>query len=190
MANTVLANLAAALSGKLVSTTGELSVSVTLNNGQILTLPTTPVTIVPAPGVGYRTKITGISVISDCTAGNYGNINTTYADLSLALTGGTDKVYPIAFNDGGLTPPATQVTAMLASAGTLISDVPPYDLMATGDPVPDLAYVISRGRATIAAHNNSLLKLVMGNNGSGNLTGGNVANYLKITVYYRLELLP
>ncbi len=159
---------------------------VALTNAQVKALPTTPITLIAAPGSGNRLRPLAVSYSFATGSGAYTNIDATYADLHLML--GTDYVGYGPVDDASTIPPLTLVTSVLGTAATRIFDqgMPPQQ----GTPVAGSAGYVQ----TIAFYNrnqqeNAALMIAMDNNGTGNLTGGNAANTLTVTIYYAIEAL-
>lgn len=140
---------------------------VTLDNAQILALPTTPIQIVAAPGENKFISLVQGVIILDNVAGAYGNITggaTTYiafavgnqisSNLYIESDMGDmefpgDSPYPIVFST-----PANIGTGVFAAAG------------------PSDAESVDNMPLYIKAQN------------TGNFTGGHADNTLKVTVYY------
>lgn len=156
---------------------------VTLTNAQIKALPTTAITLVAAPGVGYRIRLLAVSLKTNFTAGGYSNRNATYIDLHSA----NYEIYgPV--DDSATTPPLTGMTTILSTAGEVVYDIH----------VPNVAGTPSAGAAGYVLNSifpakvdvdNVALTLAADNNGSGDFTGGNAANTLKVTIYWAKEAL-
>lgn len=156
----------------------------TLTDAQIKALPTTAVTLIAAPGSGKRIRPLSVSYLFDTSAGAYTNINATYADVHLEL--GSDYAGYGPVKDTAASPALTQFTDVLGTAADRIYDqaIPPQK---GNDDGGGGFYVITTGFGNRNQQENAALKIVIDNNGSGNLTGGNAANTLKVIVYYAVE---
>ena len=191
MSNTVVANTQAELQGATLGL-GLRIATVTLTDAQIKALPTTPVQILSDPGAGNRNKLLGFSVVIRATSGAYTNIDATYADLHVEIQTGNYAVYPILVKD---TPQGiVQLTNALGAAARTVIDVSPFPLVSVqGAAANDQLYVLPNAKTYAgsppADWDDSTLSIKMDNNGSGDLTGGNAANTLKVTVYYTVEAL-
>jgi hypothetical protein len=158
--------------------------TVSLTDSQIKALPTTPITFGVTSGTGFWNHIIAISYNFDTNAGAYTNLNTTFAALnivsSITVTG------PV--NDSTSTPALTTLTTLLASAGKRIhTPLVPYS---EGFAVAgSSSWVLSPVFETHAGADDNAFSVTLDNNGSGNLTGGNAANSLKIRVIYIVEPL-
>lgn len=168
-------------SGDITVSGGGLEVAtVTLTNTQIKALPTTPVQLVAAPGVGsFLHYIGGVAVLNN-TAGVYGNVDAgggNFAGLTIKSDGTVTKWIHSIFGDlsWGLTDGSAPVVLSLAPYADM------YTALTAGvggsyhaplDGWPDYLTEIEN-RAMIAVMSNS-----------GNLTGGHAANTLKVTVFY------
>lgn len=161
-----------------------LTAIVTLTDAQIKALPTTPISLVSAPGAGKRVRPIAVSLSLDSSAGAYTNINATYCDLHLLQ--GTDITGLGPVDDSTTSAALAQITATLGAASKTIYDlaIPKQSSPAT----TPKGYVLSSVYSN-AQQANAVLQLASNNNGSGNFTGGNVANTLKVTVYYIIETL-
>jgi len=144
-----------------------LSATVTLTDAQIKALPTTPVEIVAAPGANKLIFVIRnvIGKLND-SGGAYGNSDNTagsYVTLAYGSAYDDDATYNY--------PDVTSFINSLSSFGNDgIITLSPYSADTFQNILP-------------GAVNNGLF-LHIGNNGLGNLTGGNAANTLKVTVYY------
>lgn len=159
-------------------------VTVILTDAQIKALPTTPIELVAAPGANMKVKPIGLTLRSNTTAGAYTNIDASYADLHLDINGHYASYGPV--DDSTSTPVLTGVSNILGAAGSVVYDGVVPSLSATSVAGTSL-YVqpdAFPGPATVL---NQPLDLKMENNGSGNLTGGNAANTLKVVLYYVIE---
>lgn len=136
-----------------------LSASVTLTHAQILTLPTTPVEVVPAPGAGLILSPVNMLAYFHGTD-PYTNYDGTGAQLGLLQGGFSILAVPMA----GL------VTYEDADA------VQPFNA--------HNAYTEGTAANDLASEFVDQPLMVYADNTLGNYTGGNVANTLKITVWY------
>lgn len=176
-ANAVTGTLPIANGGSLVQ-----RATVTLTNAQIKALPTTGITVVAAPGPGFWLSVLAVDYSSDFTAGAYTNIDATYSDLHVGW--GSEYAGGYLVDDSATTPVLTDVTDLFGNTtqgivqGVRYSDCVPV----AGAAGYVRAYPILR--STVA---NGALTVKMDNNGSGDLTGGNAANSLKVTVLYVVE---
>lgn len=149
--------------------------TVTIPHADILTLPTTPVELIPAPGVGKRIVPIQWDLFGDFSAGAYTNIVPASFAYLVSRLGGIDyssyladdlTVYISEFNDFFTT--AAKVHASL-------------DVWNLTDPSwGSLAY----GEPAGATLQNAALDLFAANGSAGNLTGGNAANTLTVRVLY------
>jgi hypothetical protein len=154
---------------------------VTLTDAQIKSLPTTPITIVAAPASGFRVRALHVSFSVDTNAGAYTNINAMYADIH----GGDYGLYGL-IDDATPVPALTNLTQILGSAARTVYDVsiPNNAAIGTG-----IGYVQNTNVETKAAVDAVAFQLAGDNSGSGNWTGGNAANTMKVTLYYVIEAL-
>ncbi len=165
--------------------------TVTLTDAQIKALPTTPVTLLAAPGSGLRNKLIACTYIAKATSGAYTNINTTYSDLHVETPSGQYHVYHTV-NDS--TVGLEQLTKLLGLTASTVVDatVPALNTVEAGS-TGGVGYVTGNGKVFPGAQttdwDNVVLRVVIDNNGSGVLTGGHSANTLKFIVYYVVETL-
>lgn len=150
---------------------------VSLTDAQIKALPTTPITLVAAQGSGFRIKIIDATVKATIV-GAYTNIDATYCSLQIEHAGPVILCTAIT-NDSGTTPALTNITTVLGTAQTTITDLIPnvYEATTVVYPVPMLA----------TATDDVLVRIAIDNDGTGNLTGGNASNSLKVTLTYLVE---
>lgn len=152
--------------------------TVTLTDAQIKALPTTPMELVPASGIGKIIHPVGVSVLIDVTAGSYTNIDATSVFIvsydsgsGFSLYGATTHWLEAYYVSGMLADNSEPWFSMMGRAGW-------HD--ATGDVWPYLAYL----GITNCANKNLALKA--SNGALGDYTGGNAANTLKVTVLYSI----
>ena len=138
-----------------------------LTDAQIKALPTTEVEILPAPGVN-RVIIPLYAVASITWTANYTNIN---ANSTLHLK--INTFYPFAYldeaNGGG-------VTGFLAQSADSIMFSSPISRQESGR-------IMAEDLPTSEVMNQPL-GIRANNAGSGDFTGGNASNIMKVTVYY------
>ena len=165
--------------GKLLAATR------TLTNNEIKALPTTPITVVNAPGAGKFLQLISVSLTARIT-GAYTNIDPDWCGMALALGvagGGRSSGYLA--NDSTTTPALGQMDAFLGAVGNKLAGM---GLYAESVPVSGASGYVLYDYPTGPAGTDDVedFPLVLGvdNNGSGDFTGGNVANSLKVTVYY------
>lgn len=174
--------LAAAVAAAIAAITPGLvlraGATTTLTDAQIKALPTTGITIVAAPGAGFFLSPLFVLLTCDAMAGAYTNIN---AGCSIRCrVGATVLVTQIA--EAGV----AFVTALIATPATVnLGFLGQYNLAAAGANQTNLGRVTTR-----AALENVALDISASNGGSGNFTGGNAANTLKVTPYYYVVPIP
>lgn len=161
----------------------------TLTDAQIKALPTTGITIHVAPGAGFRIKPVAISLVGKFTAGAYTNVNATYSDIHIEV--GTEYIIFCVANDSSTTPAISQMTDFMGAVNRVV-DPPITDIVSV--PVAGGAGYILPNSETAAGVSTTVwddvaISIKAENNGSGNFTGGNAANTLKVTFYFIKEEL-
>jgi hypothetical protein len=137
---------------------------VTIGNAAILTLPTTPVEIVAAPGAGFMLKFWGAELIVDTTTQPYGNIDAA-ANMSFQLHNGA-RVSTI----------LNEASDFYIGDTFLAEGVYKVYFTAADPPVRDF----------LSSFENAALDFRINNGGSGNLTGGDPANSARIKAFYSI----
>jgi hypothetical protein len=146
-----------------------LTKQATLTDAQIRALPTTPVTIIPGtPGYLILPFLAVLEL--NATAGAYTNVSAGPANQIFTITG-TRRNQAGRLDDCLAGP--SQKTTILPLAGAL-------------DAVPPTVTQPIRAAQLAADAAGQPLQIAASNTG-GNLTGGNAANTLRVTVYYLLQ---
>ena len=181
---TTVGALLTATSSGLVQTA-----SVTLTNTQIQALQTTPITIIAAPGSGNRIKLLGVTLNLNTSAGAYGNVNATSANLVAQVIGGWWLSAPIA-NDSayGL----TQLTDLLTNTQQRVVDLQLPTVFTANKTSTQLDGYVTyldpvAGLPAPADVNNAVIELGATNNGAGDWNAGHANNTLKVTSTYLVE---
>lgn len=151
---------------------------VTLTNAQIKALPTTSITIVPAQGAGKAVWPVFATARMDWHA-DYGNIDGADGQLGLGVTPGGLVTSFLQEVSTGL------LTSLLAGGGPDGSWAvfTPAQRVSRSAGFGDVPFVIADGGWYDSDIANKLLDLRM-QNPAGNLTGGDSANSLKVTLFY------
>lgn len=165
---------------------------VTLTDAQFKALPTTGITIVTPGRSGYRIRPFAASLVSRFSAGAYTNVNATYCDLRLEV--GVEYVVYCLVNDSAASPALSQMTNFTGAADKVIDPTTPEVVGIPDSNAAGVAcYILPNnnvvGGSSPTVWDNQPLVLKADNNGSGNFTGGNAANTLKVTTYYAIEKL-
>lgn len=163
----------------------------TLTNAQIKALPSTPITLAAAPGAGFRNKLIACTLKLDSAAGGYTNMNAVFSALVVSANGyWLSGAVP---NDNTTTTDLTYLTGFLGTAHTKVLDLAPVgtdgiDAGSTSGATEwnNVPFPLV-GMPAPGDVDNKALTLEVDNNGSGDLTGGNAANTLKVTLYYAIE---
>ncbi len=157
--------------------------TLTLTDAQIKALPTTYVTVVPGPGAGNRVKIYSASFTLNSLAGAYTNLDSSYAEFG--IMGGTYVYGPV--NDSSAVPAITDLNSWLGSAVRAAYD-PTIPQISSNLIAGSWGYAITNHFEVYASVSGAAAEVYMFN-ASGNLTGGNAANTMKVRVYYAIEPL-
>ena len=139
---------------------GELKAArATIPHAQILTLPTLPVVILPAPAAGLGNVVFMISMWLNPFLGNYTNVDPAAKAIM------TYQPSPMGF---GANIPSDILTGGIApTLGTLESSSPAINLV-----------------QSINAGSPSALSLFFSNAAAGDFTGGNAGNILQVHMWY------
>jgi hypothetical protein len=139
----------------------------TLTDAQIKALPTTPVELVPAQGVGKMIKFMGGILRIDTTAGLYTNDNAynTFVGIFLLTANVNNAIYFPDLNAGD---------DRLCNLAPLVNP----------DGANPTAFLVENVYAINAVENMPLT--IKSTNTGGNFTGGDPANTLEVTVYYSI----
>lgn len=161
------------------------SASITLTDAQIKALPTTPVEVVPAKAGFILLPL--MAVLENNNIAAYTNVNATFSFLSIVY--GNDAVEPMTIltqsdGQGGVREANVNLGSFLGTdplrvilttyGGGIVSAPQNMTIVASTYPAADFE---------------SALNIYAYNMGSGNFTGGNAANTMKITLVYT-EVAP
>ncbi len=146
------------------------SKTVTLDDDQIKSLPTTPVEVVPAPGEGKRLLIVAATLLLDNTANPYTNVDDNALFQIRYGTSGEASFY---FD--------LQFSMKHPNAQPVIADAGIFSITDTGSRYGNSPYGWQDYRDGIENKSFSLTAI---NGSSGDFDGGDPANSLKVTVYY------
>lgn len=166
-----------------------------LTNAQLLALPTTPIILtLTASQIANLTsnnlRIAGIAatLTTNFSAGAYTNVNTTFASLQIETTGGT-VLFQGPINKSSFTVPLTRLTTFFGNTNLIIPLNPFSEPIQAGTTSGTVGYTQADVTGAVTDSAGLQMQISMDNNGSGNLTGGNAANTLLVTVYFALESL-
>ena len=150
--------------------------TVVLTDAQTKALVTTDIDLIAAPASGYRNRVVSASVKIDTTNGGYTNVNSTSSYLVLTVNGIEISARLLTLSSSSI----TFLTDLLTGTAIKVFDWPvPCDPITRG--------VSNLGAAT--DHDAKPVKIHAFNNRSGNFTGGNSLNSLRVTLSYYEELL-
>lgn len=147
----------------------------TLTDAQIKALPTTPITLATAPGSNRGLVPIRIVLDMDASAGAYTNVDTD-GFLYVESSGGNLMSNYVA-NSVALS--LTYLTDFLGTTPAVAMLSVFEDTQAPADGWGNLASAVPRANMT-----NASLQIEIDNDGSGDLTGGNAANSLVVTVVF------
>jgi hypothetical protein len=156
---------------------------VTLTDAQIKALPTTSITIIPAAGAGLLIQPSMAILLINATAAAYTNLN---AAAWISMQVGTVDMLGYLVNDTTITNGSTTSLSTFFGASNHHATLMPGTVRTEG--VNEWGSVSAVFDPT--AFVNTDLKLKFDNGVSGNLTGGDAANKLRVFVWYDLLLLP
>lgn len=169
--------------GGILQTTADagvvLSRTVVLTNAQILALPTTPVTLVPAPGSGFMNVFIQASLRASIV-GVYTNVDPD--ECYLAIDDNSVDLSNYLANVTATTPTTTYFTDVFENTGSRSFYLVPQTLNL--DPASDLWGNIAKVNQDGA---NKIMQIQASNNGAGVFTGGDAGNTLTVTVYYAVQ---
>lgn len=172
----------------LCTTGGFCKATTTLTNAQIKALAhPTPITLVAAPSAGSRIKLISASLSGNFSAGAYTNINATYAAVAIYYLGDFTQWAANGIVDDATYTAANRFSNFFGSTSPGVVDVGPYVDTPSDGNAGDL-WTLPNVQLK-ASMNGIALAILMDNNGSSDLTGGNAANTLKVTLYYSVETL-
>lgn len=137
--------------------------TITITDAQLKALPSTPISIVSAPGANKRLVVIKGLWRANTSAGAYTNINVTLSKLRLVYGNNVTVASEEVAADNG-----TDLATLLGTAA--VQEVLLHNWTETVQAVADT--------------DNQAIQVSIDNNGSGNYTGGNSANTLAIAFGY------
>ena len=162
-------------------------------NAAIITLPSTPVTVVANAGSGYAVRVLDCALYAKFAAAAYTGISATACYLSLSAANSVNESIGIA-NDSSTTPAITQATHFFNGTNKRVM----LEKYLVSVPVASASgYILTQEPdGTFPADlftdlNNTGVALALDNNGSSTpLGGGNTANKIRVFTYWVKEQLP
>jgi hypothetical protein len=147
--------------------------TVILTDAQVKDLPVTPITIIPAPGVGRAVLVLGGFMTLDATSGAYTNVDTT---------SGQNRGPTLAYQTADSTVTFGFSDAAWEFLETSARQSAQFGLGFLGSDSSRL-----EGAADVtSSFENADLVVGFRNGANGSLTGGNSANTLRVTVIYAI----
>lgn len=159
-------------------------VTVSVTDTQIKALPSSQVELIAAPGAGYSIGFVWALLQGNFAAGHYTNVNA--AAYGLITYGNGNQLSTFIANDAGVMPVLGGFDAFFKSNNHVRAFLVPFAQEA--DPASTLWG--STALVDVVTEDNQPIDLRVDNNGSGNLTGGNSANVLTVTVAYTVVAVP